>query len=795
MLRPPYAAAFFFALTMLLRAPLQSAEPQTLSTAAHPLHTRIDELIEGAAIGPLAPLCSDADFVRRIYLDLTGIIPTADEARAFIDDQSADKRQRLIDALIAGPGFTRHMTTTLDVMLMERKPDKNVKQVEWDAFLFNSLADNKPLDQLYRELVASAGENATDQLRPAAKFLLDRDAEPNLVTRDIGRLVFGMDLQCCQCHDHPLINDYYQDDYYGLFAFVHRTGLFTDAKTKLVSLTEKADGEASFKSVFTGASSDKAVPRLPKGAVLFIEPTFAKGQEYSVAPAKDIRGIPKFSRRATLAEMLPSSREFSRNLANRLWAVMFGRGIVHPLDFHYAANPPSNPQLLSLLSDNLSAGSFQLRPFIRELVLTRAYQRSCDPPRPDTLNFSDIASRLAQLKRDKAAQEKALPPLKAALAAAKSAFQSLREEDARVAAEISKHEKSVADARQALEKLASERQAREATAKTILKQSQVLAAAVSRLQAAAKSLPSDTSLHDVANSIQAHSQSLTLAADTAQKSVSEPSSPAADAAQTLATAESALESARAKRVASDKLRELEKNQLTAQQNLSEALFAVAAYDLQNATAESLLDYAALAKSDPVKAAAAWTAIIEKWTIANQVAPLKALTAEQFAVSAMQATGMYSPLIGTAQGKVNKAQPDALKNAKSDEKAQVQASLTELELLNVLRGTFTEFVRQYGTLPGEEFQATVNQALFFGNGNVIDGWLKPAGQNLIATVSKLDDADAIVDNLYWTIHSRSPSDSERRAARDYVAKSATEKPTALGELAWALLSSNEFRFNH
>src|SRR5207244_10957081 len=95
---------------------------------------------------------------------------------------------------------------------------------------------------------------------------LDRDAEPNAVTRDIGRLAFGMDLQCCQCHDHPLIDDYYQNDYYGLFAFVHRTGLFTDPKSKAIQLTEKAEGEASFKSVFTGAGSDRAVPRLPKGA-------------------------------------------------------------------------------------------------------------------------------------------------------------------------------------------------------------------------------------------------------------------------------------------------------------------------------------------------------------------------------------------------------------------------------------------------------------------------------------------------------------------------------------------------
>src|SRR5688572_33474647 len=99
-------------------------------------------------------------------------------------------------------------------------------------------------------MVAADGADAS--LRPAARFVLDRDAEPNLVTRDIGRLVFGMDLQCCQCHDHPLIDDYYQDDYYGLFAFVQRTSLFTDAKTKVVQLGEIADGEASFKSVFTG---------------------------------------------------------------------------------------------------------------------------------------------------------------------------------------------------------------------------------------------------------------------------------------------------------------------------------------------------------------------------------------------------------------------------------------------------------------------------------------------------------------------------------------------------------------
>src|SRR5206468_10237501 len=89
---------------------------------------------------------------------------------------------------------------------------------------------------------------------------------------------------------------------------------------------------------------------------LLAEPAFAKGEEYITKPEKDVRGVPKFSRRAALAELLPNSREFSRNLANRLWATMFGRGLVHPLDFHSAGNPPSNPQLLTLLADELANG-------------------------------------------------------------------------------------------------------------------------------------------------------------------------------------------------------------------------------------------------------------------------------------------------------------------------------------------------------------------------------------------------------------------------------------------------------
>src|SRR5439155_5245861 len=185
---------------------------------------------------------------------------------------------------------------------------------------------------------------------------------------------------------------------------------------------------------------------------------------------------------------------FFRNMANRLWASMFGRGIVHPLDFHYAGNPPANPRLLTLLANELVSGGFQLRPFLRELALTRAYQRSCEAPRPDTINFADIAARLNQLSREKATLQKSLTPLQESLAKAKAPFKTARDKDAAVAAELPKLEKSIADARQALEKLAAQRRAAEDAVATVRQQSQAVADATARLAAAAKGLSNDQTL-------------------------------------------------------------------------------------------------------------------------------------------------------------------------------------------------------------------------------------------------------------------------------------------------------------
>jgi hypothetical protein len=760
--------------------------------AAQSLHERIDQLVDAAAIGPLAPVCSDADFVRRVYLDLTGVMPTAEQARSFLTDHSDDKRQRLIDELLATPAFVRHMTLTLDVMLIERRADKTALAKPWLTYLYESVAADKSLDGLFRELIVADGDDGDN--RAVARFFLNRDAEPNLVTRDIGRLAFGMDLQCCQCHDHPLIDDYYQEDYYGLFAFVHRTNLFTDPKSKLVSLTEKADGDVSFKSVFTGDGKDKAQPRLPKGAVLFVEPTFAKGEEYSVKPDKTVRGVPKFSRRQALAELLPESIEFRRNMANRVWAILLGRGIVHPVDAHYAANPPANPALLSLLADELKAGGFKLRPLLREIALTRTYQRSCDAPRPEIVNFADIAARLERLTRDKETLTVALLPLQDAVAKAKTDFKAAREEDARLAAELPKIEKAVADARQAEGKAALAFKTAEEAAGKLREQASAVAGLVAKTTEVEDKLPNDPSLAQAIAAIGKSANELAATADAAEKFVATRKGEQSEAAKQLFAAELALNAVSQKRLTPERLRSLEQAQLGAEHQVAEAKYAIAAADLQIATAKGILDYASLTKSDPVKAAAAWTTVVERLTIAGQIAPLKALSPEQLAASAMRATGAFTSQEASAVATINSKPPDELKNATEADKPRMRAQFVELRLLDQIDGTIAEFVKYYGGQPGQDFQATVNQALFIGNGGTLEGWLKPAGDNLVARLVKLNEAAAIADEMYLSVFSRPPSDTEKQTVAMYL-KDRSDMPVALAEMTWALLSSSEFRFNH
>ncbi len=371
-----------WAILVLSIVPTQAIQILAGENDSRPLRHKIDEQITNAihakGLTPAAR-CSDGEFVRRVYLDLVGTIPTAVEAVRFIDDPDPTKREKLIDRLLASPEHARHMARVFDVVLMERRPDKHVQAANWRDFLRVSFASNKPWDQLAREILAADGVD--EKLRPAAKFLLDRDGEPHILTRDISRMFLGMNLQCAQCHDHPLIGDYEQDYYYGLFAFLNRSYVFTDKK-KQVSLAEKADGDVTYKSVFDRQGTQKNTgPKLLDGPPVE-EPLFEKGKEYEVAPADGVRPVPKFSRRSQLAPRIANAErvEFKQNIANRLWAMMMGRGLVDPVDFNHSDNPPSHPELLATLGADLAARQFDLKFLLAELANSETYQRASELP-------------------------------------------------------------------------------------------------------------------------------------------------------------------------------------------------------------------------------------------------------------------------------------------------------------------------------------------------------------------------------------------------------------------------------
>lgn len=352
---------------------------------APPLHQEIDSLVSQRhaelKITPAA-ICSDSEFIRRVYLDLTGVIPTAQVTRAFLANTAIDKRQKLIDELLTSPDYALHMVRVFDVMLTERRVAAggnlyDVPAAKWHAYLAESFAAHKPWDQFVRELLASDGTDA--KLAGATKFYIVRDVAPHQLTRDVGRLFLGIDLQCAQCHDDPYVVDYRQADYFGIYAFLERSKMHP-LSPRGAQLAETAASKTTFVSVFTTESGETS-PRLPGGEMI-ADPPLEKDKEYLVKPEPKVRGVPTYSRRLKLAEQLPrpETQGFTRNIANRLWALLMGKGLVHPLDLHHASNPPSHPELLAALERWLVDHHYDIKDLLREVALSDTYQRSSMMP-------------------------------------------------------------------------------------------------------------------------------------------------------------------------------------------------------------------------------------------------------------------------------------------------------------------------------------------------------------------------------------------------------------------------------
>ncbi len=368
-----------------LSPPAVPASESTPAPVSEPLNVRIDSLLKGDIELLVAPKAADGELLRRLSLDLRGVVPTREELDAFVADQATDRWANWVHRLLADPLCDEHLVSFFDRTLMLRRPHTQVDRTTWLNYLREQVAANVPLDQLSKQLLYSPWWHR--EQRTAQKFFLDRGGDSNLIARDIGRVFLGRDMQCAQCHDHPLVDDYKQIDYHGIAALVAPSKMaeatYKDAEgkdQKVQLYIEQAAGDAAFESVFDKGIPFRSGPRLPGQTEYFEDYLLPDDRYLAAAPADALAGVaipPKQSRRNLLAQQLTArtNRPFVSNWANRLWALVFGQGLVQPIDMQHAGNPPSHPLLFALITDGLLECDMQPRKFLAELVLSQAYQR------------------------------------------------------------------------------------------------------------------------------------------------------------------------------------------------------------------------------------------------------------------------------------------------------------------------------------------------------------------------------------------------------------------------------------
>ncbi len=819
--------------------------------AQEPLHQRIDQFVNAAPLGPVAPICSDAEFLRRVSLDLNGMTPTGAEAKAFLDDAAPDKRQKLIEKLLASPRFARHMANTFSVMLMERRADANVPAAEWDKYLYESFLANKPYDQLVRELIATDGVDPAS--RPAAKFILERTAEPNLVTRDVGRIFLGRDLQCAQCHDSPLVNDFLQSEYYGVQAFVVRTVMFNDATAKKQFLGEKADGDVAFTSVFTKETGFSA-PRIPAGA--FVEdPLLPIGEEYNVKPTDKTRPVPKYSRRTKLAEIITTTNnpQFNRNLANRLWAMMLGRGIVQPLDLHHSDNPPSQPELLDLLTAEVVVAKYDVKTILRAIALSQTYQRSGELPADWNAVSQQAAAQLAALDAKQKEISAAIDQAKEAAKqpdtefdAAKKAVAPVRDELTKITAAavearkqfdaatdvVSKTDEQIAPkaeavkpfaeiaakANEALAKIPNDPDLKKATdffaARTTAINNEIAALTKTRETQVAAVKPKQDAFTAAATAINPVREKWT-----AEKAKLDAAREKAEAATVGIRANNVHKNVIARRIAG--LKTLAGyNEQVAKATASQA--ALAAKQAEVTAAQQALTQAAdeaaktaanakvaelapqltaaqqTAKSDADALAATREQVTQFCAEHFYVAPLKPLTPEQLTASTLSSTTYIDIQTRNAIAELDKAAqtaaaanpPMQLPVPPGGRERQIEENVFE-KLVKPNSGSFIAMFGGGAGQPQDDFFATADQALFYGNGGTIHNW---AGV-LANPLSAQKEPKLLAEEMYLHVLNRRPTDEEVAAVTTYLQSRAEARVPAIQEMVWGLLSSTEFRFNH
>lgn len=362
----------------------QASLADDVATLSQFIDTQIESRQQAENVTP-NPLIDDDGFLRRIMLDLAGRVPTLRELQDFRSDTSDGKRSRLIDLLLESEDYAFHQRNEIDLLLLARIRRDN----EWRDYLLESTQQNKGWDQLFREVMIPEVEYPGVE-GPRA-FLRERIRELDDLTNDTAVLFFGVNISCAKCHDHPLVPDWEQAHYFGMASFFNRT-----FKTKSNMLAEKFDGNLKFKNVLgeekpaqfmflTGATVDEPIQELSDEERKALEEAVKQAQREELATPPAVG----FSPREEFVELALADEDkdfFSRNIVNRIWARLMGRGFVMPLDQMHSENPPSHPELLATVANDLRQNNFDLKRLIKAIVNTRAYQRSAfwtqdsDPP-------------------------------------------------------------------------------------------------------------------------------------------------------------------------------------------------------------------------------------------------------------------------------------------------------------------------------------------------------------------------------------------------------------------------------
>jgi hypothetical protein len=295
----------------------------------------------------------DEEFIRRAYLDAAGILPTASEVEAFLADGAADKRARLIDALLQRPEYVDYWAWKWsDVLLVSTRRLGPNNMRAFYGWIRASVAANTPWDAFVRELTTAKGRSTENG---AVNYFLIHRNQIDL-TENYTQAFLGLTLTCARCHNHPM-EKWTQRDYYAF------SNLFSR-----VSIKDDGGAKADATLVVSTPSGEIRHPRT--GEVL--PPTPLDGVPMPAGAAEDRRGY--------LARWLtaPDNTLFARTLVNRVWANFFGRGLVHPMDDLRATNPASNDALFEAVTRDFVAGGFDVRRLVRTIMLSAAYQRSAE---------------------------------------------------------------------------------------------------------------------------------------------------------------------------------------------------------------------------------------------------------------------------------------------------------------------------------------------------------------------------------------------------------------------------------